>query len=88
VACDPVTYSGVDASKWACAKDIASREYGIPIKSDHGQASDLGFTVKWLYEVGDQTLEIQCTEKPFIFDCDTVNNRIKAAADECGLTAA
>lgn len=85
VACDQLTYSGVNASKWACAKDVVSREYGIRIDSDRGEASKRGFTLRWAYEAGDQTLWIQCSKKPFLIPCGVVNDRIKDAAGRCGL---
>jgi hypothetical protein len=88
VACDPLTYSGVDASKWACAKDVVSREYGIRIASDRGEASERGFKLKWTYDAAERTLQIQCSKKPFLVPCGIVNNRIRDAADKCGLTAA
>ena len=88
MACDPLTYSGVDASKWACAKDVVSREYGISIASDRGEASERGFTLKWTYDAAEQTLQIQCSKKPFLVPCGIVNNRVRAAADKCGLSAA
>jgi hypothetical protein len=83
-----LTYSGVDASKWACAKDVVSREYGISIASDRGEASERGFTLKWTYDAAEQTLQIQCSKKPFLVPCGIVNNRVRAAADKCGLSAA
>jgi hypothetical protein len=88
MACDPLTYSGVDASKWACAKDVVSREYGIRIESDRGEASRRGFTLKWAYDGGDQTLLIQCSEKPFLVPCGAVDNRINDAAEKCGIATA
>jgi hypothetical protein len=87
MACDPLTYSGVNASKWACAKDVVSREYGIRIDSDRGEASKRGFTLKWTYEAGEQTLQIECSKKPFLVPCGVVNDRINAAADKCGIAA-
>jgi hypothetical protein len=83
-----LTYSRVDASMWACAKEMASREYGIRIESDHGEASKRGFRLKWTYDASEETLQIQCTRKPFFVSCDKVNNRIKGAAEKCGLSAA
>jgi hypothetical protein len=88
VACAVLTYSGVDPSKWACARDTVSREYGIRIDSDHGEASKRGFTLKWTYEAGAQTLQIQCSKKPFLVPCGVINDRINAAADKCGIAAA
>jgi hypothetical protein len=88
MACDPLTFSGVDAPKWACAKDTVSREYGIRIESDRGEASKRGFTLRWTYEAGQQTLQIQCSKKPFLVPCGVVNNRINDAAAKCGIAAA
>jgi hypothetical protein len=81
-------YSGVDPSKWACAKDTVSREYGFPIDSDRGEASSRGFTLQWTYDGGEQTLQIQCSKKPFLIPCRVINDRINAAADKCGIAAA
>jgi hypothetical protein len=85
VACDSLTYTGVDASKWACAKDTVSREYGIRIDSDRGEASKRGFTLRWTYEAEERTLEIQCSSKPFLIPCGVINDRINAAAEKCGI---
>ena len=86
--CDTLTYSDVDGTMWACAKEMAGREYGIRIEADQGEASRRGFTLKWTYEASEATLQIQCSRKPFFVSCDKVNNRIKGAAEKCGLSAA
>jgi hypothetical protein len=88
VACDPLSFSGVAPSKWECAQDVVSREYGITIDSDQGEASERGFTLKWSYDSSVQTLQIQCTKKPFVVPCGMVNGRIKDAAAKCGIAAA
>lgn len=87
MACEPLSYSGVDASKWPSVQDAVSREYGILIASDRGEASKRGFKLKWTYEPSAQTLRIQCLSKPFFVPCETVNNRIKRTAEELGLTS-
>jgi hypothetical protein len=81
-------YSGVDSSKWECAKDVVQREYGIRIESDQGEASERGFTLKWSYDASAEELHIQCTKKPFVVPCGMVNGRIEDAAGKCGITAA
>jgi hypothetical protein len=82
VACDPLRYAGVDASKWAQTKDLVDREYGIRIESDSGEAGKKGFTLKWTYNPGEQTLQIQCSDKPFLVPCGVVNDRIKGMAEK------
>jgi hypothetical protein len=88
VACDPLNFSGVDSSKWECAKDVVSGEYGISIDSDQGEASERGFTLKWRYDAIAQELEIQCTKKPFLVPCGMVSGRINDTAAKCGIAAA
>jgi hypothetical protein len=88
VACDPLNYSGVDSSKWECAKEVVRREYGIDIDSDHGEASERGFTLAWSYDASAEELHIKCTKKPFVVPCGMVKGRINDAAGQCGITAA
>jgi hypothetical protein len=88
VACDRLTYSAVDASRWARIKDVVSRNYGVDIESDRGEASKGGFALSWTYEPSDQTLEIQCVTKPFLVPCGVVNKRINDAAESAGITVA
>jgi hypothetical protein len=88
MACDPLLYSGVDASQWADLRDTIDRQYGIRIDSDRGEASKRGFTLKWAYEPADETLQIQCLEKPFLTPCGVINSFIKGAAQKSGLTSA
>ena len=82
LACDPLRYAGVDASKWAQTKDLVDSEYGIRIESDSGEASKKGFTLKWTYNPSEQTLQIQCSDKPFLVPCGVVNDRIKGMAEK------
>jgi hypothetical protein len=49
--------------------------------------TERGFTLKWSYDPSAQTLQIQCTKKPFLVPCGTVNGRIEDAAAKCGITA-
>ena len=88
MACDPMSFSGVDSSKWECARDVVERDYGIRIDSDQGEASESGFTLKWSYDANAQTLEIQCTDKPFFVSCGMVSGRIKDTAAKCEIVAA
>jgi hypothetical protein len=88
MACDQLTYSGVDASKWARAKETIGSEYGMHIESERGEESKSGFTLSWTYDPSAQTLEIQCREKPFLIPCGVVNNRINALAEQVGIDRA
>ena len=88
MACDELTYSGVDAAKWALAKETISREYGMHIESERGEEAKSGFTLAWTYDPSAETLVIRCREKPFLIPCGVVNNRINALAAQCGVEPA
>ena len=86
MACDPLSFSGVDPSMWAKLKQEIEDKYGIAIDSENGQGSSRGFTVRWDYEPDEGLLEIQCLGKPFVAPCSVVNGYIKSAAEKSGLT--
>lgn len=88
MACDPLRYSGVDASTWAEARQTISSEYGMSIDSEQGEDSKSGFTLTWTYDPSAQTLEIQCLEKPFLVPCGVISKRIGALAEKCGMRPA
>jgi hypothetical protein len=85
MACDPLSYSSVDAEKWQSVRDTIERQYGIQISSEQGQESKRGFKLRWAYDPEAGTLEIQCLDKPFITPCGVVNNYINGAAEKAGL---
>lgn len=85
MACDPLTFTAVDASRWTTIREAVGSEYGIQIDSERGEQSERGFTLKWDYEPAGQTLRIQCTGKPFLIPCGAVNKRINALADKLGI---
>ncbi|HEY7631398.1 MAG TPA: hypothetical protein VH817_11880 [Thermoleophilaceae bacterium] len=86
MACDALRYSGVDAEKWAAARETISGKYGMHIESEHGEESKSGFKLRWAYDPAAQTLEIQCLAKPFVFPCGVVNHQIASLAGDAGLT--
>jgi hypothetical protein len=88
VACDPLSYAGIGATEWARVQDAVGRTYGMTIDSERGEASKRGFTLAWTYDPNGQTLQIQCSKKPFLVPCARVNDRINQMAEECGITAA
>jgi hypothetical protein len=85
VPCEQRNYSDVDASQWACVRETVKREYGIDIQSDASEATEKGFKLRWRYEPGPQSLEVQCLDKPFIVPCGVVNGRITKAIAQCGV---
>ena len=88
MACDRLRFGGVDASKWASAKERLSTEYGIGIETERGEQTHSAFTLAWTYDPPTQTLEIHCRAKPFLIPCGVVNRRIGSLAQECGIEPA
>jgi hypothetical protein len=87
VACEQLIYPGVDSSKWACVKDAVSRAYGLSIDSNVGEASEHGFTLEWRYDASDESLVVQCTQKPFFVSCGMVTKRLHDEFEKCGILA-
>jgi hypothetical protein len=83
LACDRLTYSGVDASMWERVRGLIGQEYGIAVERDAGVASRRGFTVEWTYDAGKQMLEVRCTNKPLLLPCGTINKHIDDLAAQC-----
>jgi hypothetical protein len=88
LACERLTYPGVDASMWERVRDLIGQEYGIAVERDAGEASKRGFTIEWAYDAGKQMLEVRCAKKPFLVPCGTVNKHIEDLAAQCRVGAA
>jgi hypothetical protein len=82
MSCDQQTFSQVSQSAFDCLKQKALA-IGITIDSDQGQSSKNGITVAWKFDPDTQTLELVCTEKPFIIPCGTINSKIREVVDQC-----
>lgn len=82
MSCDKQTFFQFSLSAFDCLKQKALA-IGVTIDSDQGQSSKDGVTIAWNFNAETQTLELQCTEKPFIIPCGTVNGRIRKVVDEC-----
>jgi hypothetical protein len=80
--CAAQVFSPVTAANFNCivAKAAAA---GIKISGNAGEMSESGFTVQWQFDPVANTLSIQCTDKPFIVSCGTVNGRIHDIVDGC-----
>ena len=85
MACDPLSFSGVDESKWATIRDAIERDYGLAIDSERGEATKRGFTLTWAYDPREGTLEIRCLEKPLLVPCSVINSYINSAAEKSGV---
>lgn len=88
MACDPLFFSGVDASALARIKDALSSAYGVRVDSDRGEQTVHGFTFEWAYEANEEALTIMCSRKPLLVPCGVINTRIDELARKSGLAPA
>jgi hypothetical protein len=88
MACDPLLFSGVDASILARIKDSLRSEYGVRVESDRGEQTVHGFTFEWAYEPREQTLSIVCSRKPLLVPCRVIKTRIDELARKSGAAPA
>jgi hypothetical protein len=85
MACDPLLFSGIDASTLARIKESLDSAYGVRVDSDRGEQTVRGFTFEWEYDANAQTLRIVCSHKPLIVPCGVVNSRIDELARKSGV---
>lgn len=81
-SCAMLSYNNVTSAAFDCCKATAAR-YGVTINGNTGSASSHGFTVKWNYNPGAQTLSLQCTDSPWWAPCSTINGKINDAVEDC-----
>ena len=84
--CDPLSYTGVGTTEWNAARVAISQSYGLHIESEQGEETKSGFRLRWAYDPGAKTLEIQCLDKPRLIPCGMVNSRINSLARDCGVS--
>lgn len=80
-ACDKLNFTGVSPELWQRCKDAVSERLGFTIDQDSGTGEARGFKMAWSYAAAAQTLEIQCTDHPFIVPCAFVNGQITSLVE-------
>jgi hypothetical protein len=85
--CSSQSFTNVNQTVWNCLVAEAQSKYGITISTPSGSASKLGVTLQWNWSSANSTLTMQCTDKPFLIGCGTVQSAITDAVTGCGGTA-
>ena len=80
-ACDKLRFTDVSAAAWQQCKDAVRERLGLAIDQDSGTAEARGFTVTWAYTGAAQTLELQCTDHPFLVPCALVNGQLTSLVE-------
>jgi hypothetical protein len=84
MACDALNFTGVNQQVWDCIVNNVKNNYGISITQPKGCDGKLGVEICWTWTSASGALQVQCTKKPFIVSCETVNNTITSVATSCG----
>jgi hypothetical protein len=80
--CATQSFDNVSETVFNCLVQKAAT-FGIVISSNSGEATKDGFTVRWDYNPGAQTIQLQCTDGPWWAPCSTINGKIHQLVDEC-----
>jgi hypothetical protein len=81
--CDSQTFNAVTAEQFACIAQKAQEESGLALSGNIGEASAQGITVRWNFDPVSQVLTIECTDKPFLLPCGTINSTIQNLVNSC-----
>ena len=66
-SCAAQIFTGISPSQFACLLKKAN-DAGIPISGNSGTASKDGITITWAFDPTINTLNIQCTSAPFLYE--------------------
>ena len=56
---------------------------GLIIRGNIGTMSHMSFDLTWHFEPATGVFTVQCTQRPFIVSCATINERINELVDLC-----
>lgn len=74
--CDELLFSNFTALQFDNLMAKARAE-GLALSGEAGEVEYKRITVKWLYNPEREELTLQCTKKPFIYPCGTVNDKLR-----------
>jgi hypothetical protein len=58
---------------------------GVVLDGHAGEVTHAAFALKWRFEPATGVFTVQCTRRPFIVSCSTINGRINELMDLCRL---
>jgi hypothetical protein len=56
---------------------------GLIIDGDAGETSHMSFDLRWHFDPATELFTVQCTRRPFMVNCATINERISELVDSC-----
>jgi hypothetical protein len=77
-ACKPVTFQNITRERFQAIRARIRAQADTAVMGDTGVASGNGFTATWTYSDPNQTLSIQCTDKPWFVSEALVADKIRA----------
>jgi hypothetical protein len=88
MACNPMTFQGINQSIFNCFKQNAINQ-GVKWEGDstgHFSKTQVGVTVKtdYWFDPNAETFKLQVVEKPSIVSCDFLYGRFHDGLETCG----
>jgi hypothetical protein len=84
-SCKPVIFKNVSRLKFRAVRARINAQADIEGSGESGLARGNGFTAAWTYCEPEQTLVIECTEKPFYVPESLVIAKIQALVESVNL---
>lgn len=80
----PVVFRNITRQKFSAVCAKIESQGTVSMVGDAGTASGHGFKASWIYSEPDQTLTIQCLEKPMLVPESLVTAKIQALVESVG----
>ncbi len=77
MSCPSIVLEGIDAPRYASLIATAGAQ-GLEIAGRSGNTSYQGFDFSWEFDESNQTLTLQCTNKPFFVPCSLIESKIRS----------
>jgi len=83
MSCEPLTFKNISREKFQAVRArIRAQAEVVSIAGDMGTAEGNGFKAQWTYDEPNQTLTIQCLQKPFFVSESLVADKIHVLVTE------
>ena len=76
-ACKSIVFKNISRTKFQAIRARINAQAEITCTGDIGTATGNGYTAQWTYVEPDQTLTIQCTDRPWFISESLVADKIQ-----------
>ncbi len=76
-SCPAITLNGVSTEKYQQLIQTAQSQ-GLQLTGESGSTQYQGMDFTWAYSAKEESLTIQCTNKPMLIPCSMIETRIRS----------